>query len=485
MNKAVAYGVATVAVLGGAYLGAVVYSGNVMQREYEAALDKVEKTLPFLKIVDRQYDKGLFSATATVSLQLGCSPLAGESGAKPPTLTFRDRITHGPLPGFTGVGLARIDTQLVLPPETPEKLRQWLDSMSIRTAVGFDGGMNTRVDLPAGEIKDAEGRLNWQPMHFVFSMNGAHTAINQDFAVPEITFNLARDGETVSFKLANLRGESASEFVGDVLRGESANEFVGNMLTDSGSGTGSLDLLQVASSRGNMQFDLNQVKFSVVQKVDNGLLGSTTALTGAANLKVGGRDFKFDKIELQESMKRIHAPTLQKIVLGFWQELGGLCNKTPEDFAASVEKQQAALLFAMKDLLAYDPEYSVDKIAVTYEGHEGMLAYSVAAKGVTGEDLQQPDSRLMNKIIVKASSRVPLAWLQKIVEAGAMSQEQLDAMIDKLVKTGNATRDGDVIASAALFEGGQLTINGKPFDIGPLLGLAPHQQDDAEDDSED
>ncbi|MDR0775077.1 MAG: YdgA family protein [Azonexus sp.] len=484
MSKAVVFGVATVAVLGGVYLGAAAYSGSMVQKEYEVALDEVTQALPFLRVVDRQYDKGLFSASATYGLQLGCASPEDEGGGKFVTLTFRDSIAHGPLPGFSSVGLARIDTQIVLPENAPESLRQWIGGMkpeAIRTAIDFGGATHTRVELPAGEIKNDNARLHWQAMRAGFRMNSGRTASSAEFELPEIAIDArSKEGESIRFRLVNLRGQSASEFSGP-------NWSTGN---GSGSGTTTLDQVQLAFSKGNVQVDLSQLKFTAEQKMENDLLGTSASFTGTASVKVGERTIVLDKIELQESMKRLHAPTLHKIVLGFWQELGGVCGKTPADFAQSMEEKQLAMLFGMKELLTHNPEYSVDKIAVTYESQEGRLAYSVAADGITSEDLHQPDL-LLGKIITKGSARLPIAWLAKItseIKGGqAMPQEMVDATIGELVGTGYVTREGDFIVTTTLFERGQLTINGKPFNTGALLGLKrPGQQDDVEEEeSED
>jgi uncharacterized protein YdgA (DUF945 family) len=483
MNKAVVFGAAAVVVLGGGYIGAAAYSGNVVQQEYEAALDEVGQALPFIKIVDRQYDKGLFSATASYGLQLGCASLMG---GKPVTLvTLRQTIAHGPLPGFAGVGSARIDTEIVLPENAPEGLRQWFANMkpeAIRTLIGYGGEISARIEIPEGEIKERDVRLHWQAMHLAFKRDGEQKASSVDYTIPEITFEFNREGKAGHFKLVNLHGQSANESAGDALFGNS-------------SGTATLDQLQIAAAgggKGDVLFDFSQIKGATTQKMENDLLAISSSLTGAASLKVGDRSFKLDKIEMQESFKRLHAPTLQKIVLGLWQELRGVCSKTPDELKQSWADKEMEMLVSLKALLPYNLEYSLDKFAITYEGHEGSLAYSVAANGITVDDLQQPDmSFLIGKVATKASARLPIAWLKKIAaeKSGVkdVPQGMLDTMIGQLVDTGYVTREGDFITSAASFEQGQLTVNGKVLDNSSLLGalLGLRQQDDADEEDGD
>ena len=487
MGKAGILAAAVVVVLGGGYLGAAVYSGGAVRAKYEAEMDNVSQTLPFIKIVDPKYDKGLLSSTATYGLRIGCDPQeAGQEAggqeeggsAKSVTITLSNSIAHGPFPDFDGVGLARIDTRIVLPPEAPEALRKWVGGMkpdAIRTVIGFDDTATTRIELPAGEVKEDEGSLRWQAIRASARMNGARTRLNYDIDVPEVAFDHSEAGETSSLKLVNLRLHSDSE--------------LGNsLLLAGGTGTGSLDSMQFTAAKAGLSVDLNQVKLTSSAKTENDLLGGTSSLTGVLGVKVGERVFKFDPIEMQVSMKRIHAPTMQKISLGFWQELGNICRKTPAELAKSMEGKQAAMLLGMRDLLVYNPEYSLDKIALTYEGKEGTFAYSVAANGVTSEDLQQSDPRaLLGKATLKASAKLPVAWLEKIVaeiKGGQASPQEIQAQIEgglaPLVQAGYVTREGEYISSSAAFEHGQVTVNGKPFDQ-RALGMAPVQKQPEQD----
>ena len=466
MSKAGIFGALAVVVVAGAYVGVAAYSGGAVQKEYDAAFDKMGQALPFVKIVDRKFDKGLFSSTASYGLRIGCDPQESAADGAPQsvTITFRDSIAHGPLPGFAGVGLARVDTQIELPPEAPEGLRQWIGGMkpdAIRTTIAFDGASATSVNLPAGEIKEDEVRVHWQPLRMAARMNGAHSSLSYDYEMPEFAFDVAKGDETVGFKLVNLRAQGTRE--------------MNDMLMGDGTGSGTLDNLQFTASKG-LLVDLSQIKLGGSTKTENDLVGAAGSLTGVLNIKAGDKEFKFDKIELQESIKRIHAPTLQKIVLGFWAEMGNICRKTPDELAQSLQGKQAEMLLGMKDLLAHDPEYSVDKIALTWEGQEGTVSYSLAAHGITPEELQQPDPRnLMSKATIKASAKLPIAWLQKIAaEAkGGSPQEaqaQIDSILTPLVQAGYVVREGDYVSSNSEMKNGQTTINGKPFDPRVLMG---------------
>jgi uncharacterized protein YdgA (DUF945 family) len=245
------------------------------------------------------------------------------------------------------------------------------------------------------------------------------------------------------------------------------------------SGTITLDTMEVGSgsSKGSFLLALNQLKGVVKTQVENDLLQASTSITGTADIEAGGKAFKLEKIELQEAVKRLHAPTLNKLVLQFWQDLGGLSSGQPEELAKAMQKKQAEVMAAMKQLLIYDPEYSVDT-AVSYAGQEGTLAYSLATHGVTEQDLQAPDPRgaLIGKVTAKASAKLPIGWLEKTMAAkdGQAAPQQTHQMLDSILAgltgAGYVTREGDLLSSSALFDKGQLTINGKPLSLGALLG---------------
>jgi uncharacterized protein YdgA (DUF945 family) len=474
MKKAAVIGVAVVVVLVG---GSPALTGGMARKQYEAQIDKIAAALPAIKVVERKYEQGLFSSTATTTFQVGCDAAA---------ITVRDRIAHGPFPDFSGFGLARIDTRIALPPDAPAPLRAWMEGLgpeALRTTVGFGGASETRLNLPAGQFKDAQGgesgSLQWKPVSATFRVDGAMTRMSYELDMPEVTLDFTARDETGSFKLVNLRGQFDGE------------PMAGNWLTGVGAGAFTIDRMQMDVTGGQsqgVQFNLNQMKYTVKSQAEKDLLSATASVTATADFKMGKTALKLDKIELQESVKRLHAPTLHALTLGFWQEMGNLCKAQPagDDAIQTLRDKRAAMLAALAQLLPYDPEYSMDKIAVSVGGQEGTLAYSLAAHGMTAQDLQGGDPRqLVGKITAKASGKVPVAWLEGIGAAmmsersgGASPQQvqelvhnQLGGIIDELAGQGYVTREGDALSSSAQFEQGKLTVNGKPLSVPlPLPG---------------
>ena len=113
-------------------------------------------------MVDRQTEKGLFSSTFSGSVRIGCVPdmTAGKDGkdgnsAKPLVIGFKDHVFTGPLPGFKGFGAAVVESQILLPADAPEGLRNYVAGMKpqdIRTEVGYGGNYKTALRLPAGDF---------------------------------------------------------------------------------------------------------------------------------------------------------------------------------------------------------------------------------------------------------------------------------------------------------------------------------------------
>ncbi len=102
MNKPLAVGLGVIALGVAAYVGATAWSGQKIESAYNTTLDKMATQMPFVKVVDRQYDKGLWASTSTVTVELGCMPpvdtdaehegaaSAEAAPAQPLRLTLRD-----------------------------------------------------------------------------------------------------------------------------------------------------------------------------------------------------------------------------------------------------------------------------------------------------------------------------------------------------------------------------------------------------------
>lgn len=466
MKKA-AVAAALVVLVGGAYLGATAYTGHRIAAAYDARVAKLEQQLPFLRVVDRQADKGLFSSTHSGNVRIGCVPdAAGGKAGKPLLIGFRDQVRHGPLPGFAGFGAAVIESQIVLPDEAPEALRKYLAGMKpqdIRTAVGYGGDYKTALRLPAGDYALPAGQLSWPEVRATGSGRLDASASAFEGLLPEIAFRGTdnTDGKGVNFKLVNLRWQGASQGEGSFwLR----------------PGTSSMEIERVellADSGGKaISAQVGKIKYLTEIGADKDLLNAKATITADATLQIGAdaKPIQLDNIEFQESIKRLHGPTLQKVLDAAMADLS-TCGAGAEPAVDPAARGQE-IVRMLAELLPYAPEISVDKLALSYEGQRGELSYAVSAPGLTAKDIEAPGAlqgKLQQSLVLRADAKLPVAWIEQFGTRGgdaagaAQRVAQANTMLDLAIGKGFVVRDGDHVTSKVLVERGAILINDKPF----------------------
>jgi len=245
-------------------------------------------------------------------------------------------------------------------------------------------------------------------------------------------------------------------------------------------GAGELDVVSfemnatAAPERGlpPVKMALKQLKASSENTLDKELLSNSTKLSASGVIN----DVRVDKVELLASVKRLHAPTYQRLIQRFMDTSAAACNMkqsvSPQVMLAQIQQDFGALL-------PFNPEYSIDKLAVDIDGKRGELSYSVGINGVTPADAQLPMQALvLTKAQLKGQAKLPLAWVEKAVARfgngsqtpqgdSAAQAEMVNVMLAKFTNDGFIVREGDMISSQVSFDKGQLLVNGKPVSRPP------------------
>src|SRR5207244_9403618 len=115
-----------------------------------------------------------------------------------PVFTIRQRVKHGPFPGFSGFGAAVIDSELVV----PDAARKVLDEItggqppiSARTAVAFDGTLRSQVTMPAFHFRGPKGeQLSFQGLRAEVTSKG--DSLRYEMSVPSL--NIAGKDERMA-----------------------------------------------------------------------------------------------------------------------------------------------------------------------------------------------------------------------------------------------------------------------------------------------
>ena len=466
MKKPLFAAVGLAAAAAAAYVGGSYYVGQQVQRELRAQADRLMTQLPFVRVTEQSYDKGLFSATRTVTLKFGCERPQGAAAPGLPAqsfeLTLREQIQHGPLIGGTTWGAASIQSEVVLPPEVEQVVAQMFANqkpLTVSTTVGFDRHYTSQVESPRARLEGPAGQLFvWQGLQATFSGDAAGQSVRYELTMPGLEVSDKTQGARVT--LSELRWKGEGQRIGD------------SMWLMTGKDEAQIGLMEMSmrlplARAGEVRpflFALTDLKFQGEARLDQDLLSSTGSMQGTGSFD-GAR---LDKLEMVASMKRLHAPSYQSLV----------SNLVKQSFSCDEDADPQAMLAAMQadlmKLLPHDPEYALDKLAVEYGDQRGELSYAFGFKGVTEADAQLPPmALLMTKGQARADVKLPIAWIEQLLNQApiratgtAPEPEMLNAMIDQFAEQGYLVRDGVHVAASVRFGGGSLELNGKPLPVG-------------------
>lgn len=492
-----------IAVLVGVVVSVAAWSGGAVTARLEQQAQELTKLSPNIKITKQTVERGLFQSTQQFTVQLGCVPpaaldaiAAAGAGALAPTspatpakagapieLSFRNVISHGPLPGFRGVGVAAIDSELLIPEAHKAQLQKVIGKqplLRVHTTVGFGRDMVSDFTFAAFQYADPQqgsfgskavqgrimGKLPEKP-------TDASTML-VDIPGMEVS-SRGPDGTNVLLKVGRMLSETTVAARVDP-------KLWLTPVKSSGVIT-SIDLSGSPGSSGGtalptLRAHSDSIKFSSESTLVQGLWSSH----GEFSAKGKVNDVSLDKFEVSSSFKRVHAATYQHL-LGTLFDTALSCEQPAG--ADTMEALFPALQKDLGQLMVHNPEYALDKLGVELLGKRAQLSYSAGTSGVTAADVTQPFPLLLAaKGYVRANVRVHTGLIEEIAHkvvsydappgtatsVSPQTRSFINGMIDQFAQLGYLAREGnDVVASAAV-EGGQMLLNGKPFSL-PDLAL--------------
>lgn len=465
MNKRVAVSAGVVAAVAGAWAGSTLYVGQRVEKTLLAQLAPLQaqpapgQSERVLRVTGVQYDRSLLGATRTVNLAMGC-------GDKSAQFSWRDDIRHGPLPGFAGVGAARIVSQLVL---SDAQKQQWKaltgqdqPAMSLVTQVALSGALQSQLDVPALQLKMADGGLlELEKMQAQVKLDARGRA--QYFAsLPAYHFS-APLGEGRGLMRVSMRDMQLN------------NEGLAPAWwAFSGKGEGRVGSLEVAlqPAEGAVQplFALQDLRYTQEGSLKDGLYSANMQMQGKGN--VAG--LALDALSMKVRMDRLHGDTYAAFVQHIY---AATCPVEGADPKAEAEK----MLAGMASLLPHNPGFSVDEFQITLGGHSAKLAYGVSVQGVTAEELKAPSlvPVLMQKTVAQAELDVALPLVTQVAAAMGkpLPAEVLDQALAAPMAQGLLLREGERVRTKLEWRNGMAALNGKPMPLPgmPAPAAAPYQ----------
>ncbi|MBB5205497.1 uncharacterized protein YdgA (DUF945 family) [Inhella inkyongensis] len=455
MNTPIKAGVA-VAALAALWAAGTAYSGKQLQTELLAQAEgwKAQANSP-LRVTQIDYQKGFASSTRTLHVQFGCMNNA-EGSPEPLKLTWRDRIQHGPLPGFGAPGAARIESELLLSEAQAQALKKLtgLDSLPIAlsTLVGFGGNTDTRISVPAFSLQpDANSQFHLKGLQARVQLARDGSA-HFEGDLPGYELHSAQGGVKVLVKDAHFESAGLAPLWW-ALTGKGQGR-IGQISLQ---GTG-------ADGKPSTLFSIDGLTYTQDGQIKDQLYSAQMQLQGKG--QVGG--MALDAVSMKMRMERLHtAPYLALVQAAMTQGCA-----VGDDPKAQLEALTAPLL----QLLPHNPLMSVDEIKLSLGGKSAQFSYSVGTQGVTADDLKAPAMApvLMKKAVFKMGAQTSAEFIQQLAKASGkeLPPEALAQQIEMAVNQGFVQRQGDKLAAEVEWKAGAMLLNGKPM---PLPGLSQPQ----------
>lgn len=464
--------IAAVLVVALAYLASAWFLGTRIEderNEYYADLAKY----PYVKVVERDYQKGLFSSTETVTIGLYPSAAFTSDAREAGRITFRSEIKHGPLPGFSSAAAGTATTELVLSDSVKAQLAKIFGDkqpLQIHSKYYYGGGGEFTAESPAFSFNDAASGsvLNWGGI----TLSG--------------TFNKETGHYTLQGNAPSLDGHddtgnkvqmSALEMSMDIKRlfADEPGFYIGSQ---------KLSLGQLSVAMFGEEALLKNFSIHVDNPVNGDFMG-VTLKTGAEVIQVSGMDYGPANFDI--SLNHLHARTLAKLNRVMQEEM----KKGSETDVDSV------IQATLREFLKHDPEVRLDRFA--FSSPQGATQVSAQGRfvGITEEDLKEGAPAPVEKLEASADISVPeplfLPFISKLFPGIDMMQEDEFGMEDEeempgqaeqrhleaLIAQGFVLREGTLLKTKAIFSKGELTLNGKPFGPSAMHDAAPVENAEA------
>ena len=464
-----------------AYIAASWYVGM----QVEAVLREPSHQLasvPYLKVVKREYQRGIFSSEETLTFELfgdmtrmlaaqqqkaanAPEALAQSSPLQPLHFTVRSHIKHGPLPERRVLAAAIADSELQMDETQMPAVAKALCGrtlLSTHTVYGFNGEGESVFTSQALAIALPElpGRIAWKGA----SATVRFSADWGSYTVAGEAPGLDIDAKAMHVAITGLRFESQAErvFTDDPLfyAGKQKFSVVQASVDDSATGASAVVLKRIG--------------YDVSIPV-NGEFIDILARIAVQDVLVGDRNFGPAHYDL--SLKHLHARTvaqLERALMKLQSDSSGMAQTgNPGDVSATLATP------ALK-LLEFNPEMSLDRISFKTGDGEVLVAARARLTGVGPDDLKQPPL-LLSKLEASADFVLPESLLKtpwgiksESPEAAQMQMQMRARQLAALIEQGYIQREGTSVKSSLGFSGGAFTVNGKAFD--PRVLQAPVAQ---------
>jgi uncharacterized protein YdgA (DUF945 family) len=455
--------------------------GNRAQASAEQLATAITQAVPYITVSNNEYQKGFLTSTQLITLR----PVFAGIGGKPlPELKIKNTIEHGPFPGFSSVGAARIKHEIVWPEAAKTEIAKlWgqQEPLTANTQMSLGGGGKTTFKSPAATAKIEKANVAFQGLDGVMNFSGGFNQIDYTLSMPGLVVD---DAEA---KLA----------LGKVSSSGAHSKVAGTEKIYIGKQTMSLASIDV-TAKGQSPLVVGAIDYIAETSLpEPNLLSGSGKFTGKS-VKYGTNDL--GAVEYSFSMSKLHAPTLELLAKEFQAEINKLTAASTQSKPLEVSPSDNAMLKTMQKhlpaLSKHVPKFNLESLRVgnakDYVQMNGMAFLKPLTEAEAGNPLAilpkldaslnieisesvvqlaagQASARMLGDQSDAMAALPPEQRAQMETQMREQSKFMVDQQIDQFVQQGYIVRGvGKVSAQIALKEG-KLTVNGKP--LGP--GLLP------------
>jgi uncharacterized protein YdgA (DUF945 family) len=433
----------TVAVLAVSYPASSWYFGKRTEEIVQQKITSI-KAIPGIKLVQNDYERGLFRSQQTIVVELP------QKSAPPLRLTFKTDVRHGPL--FEAGKFRSASATTVLEPDASQKeLRQAFGDkppVMAQMLLDFCGGGHSTITVPEFRfVLPEKGTLSGDGLQLSGEFEKDYQGVSAQGTAPR--FELSLENGT-RLTLAGLEFSGKQRLV-----------FPDEPLFYAGTQKVSFSSLEFVSEN-KPKITLNKINMEMDTPVSGEFI-DVIARLAAQDLRVGEQNF--GPVAYDYSAKHLRARALMDLN----REIMSLSEKTTKDSA--IRDKFVALLFEDGTRVAID--------RLSFHLPEGELRFSanLGIVGAQAEDLDNP-FLLAGKFDAHAELSLPAAvkTLAQMLMPPMKNESEMESMIAQLTHLGYVTNDAGTLKTSLTFKAGKLTVNGKPFNFYDTLSKLKKQR---------
>ena len=454
--------VAVVVVAG--YSASSWYFGKQIETAHQR-IDTEIAALPFLKLVSHEYERGVFSASEAITIEIPAafigmaSAAASESAVPPLRLTLKSAILHGPIPGFSTFAAGSATTVVEFEKAIQEKVLEAFSgkpAAEIRSLYDFGGDGVAKLTSPAfkttlpGKTQDQSATMSGDGLELSVAFVQGMTQYSMQGSAPRFEV-AAADGLRLTVTGLRLEGQAQRLFPDEPLLYTGSQRYsLAGFEFDPG------------SNEDGVKIALKDIQYDV-QTPASGEFIDLTAKVGAAGFSVDTQEYGPAAYDF--SLKHLHARTLAALN----RDLMTLYAK-PEVFQnqGQMLRAFAPILNKVNALLRDGLIVSIDRIAFRMPEGEAKLNATARLVDAKAEDFASP-WMLIGKIDAASDLTLPTSLITTLAQAGQDEEDAerrkqtVEQTITSLVEQGYATLDNGIFKTRVTFKEGQLQVNDKPF----------------------